>query len=82
MLIAMLISKQKRRVQQNSLSWQQQQKLLRAECWLLQQRCRQFIVSTPGLMISFGLGCLMQYRHHTVVKTVRRAVGLGWLRLF
>ena len=80
MLIAGLIKKQQHRVDHNTEQWQQQQKLLQAETWLLKQRSKQFIGTVPGLTISFGLGVLMQMRHHTLVKTVRRTLGFSWLR--
>lgn len=81
MLIAGLISKYQQRVAANSTEWQQQQKLLQAETWLLKQRSRQFLGSAPGLALSFSVGVLMQMRHHTMVKTVRRTLGFSWLRL-
>lgn len=82
MLIANLIKKQQQRVANNALLWQQQQKLLQAEKWLLKQRSLQFLGSTPGLMLSFAAGALMQMRHNSIVKTVRSTLGFSWLRQF
>lgn len=80
MLIAALIKKQQQKIADNSAQWQHQQKLLQAETWLLKQRAKQFLGSTPGLVLSFGAGVLMQMRHKSIVKTVRKTLGFAWFR--
>jgi hypothetical protein len=82
MLIDLLLRQQRKRVNKLAEQGRQKQKLLHAEQWLLRQRATAFLSSAPGLLLSFGAGCLFQLRHNTAVKTVRRAVGFRWLRLW
>ena len=80
MLIDQLLIKQRLKVAHLAEQGRQRQKLLRSETWLLRQRTRAFISSTPGLMLSFSAGVVFQMRHNSTVKTVRSLVGLRWLR--
>ena len=52
MLIDKLLQQQRLQVTQLAEQGRQRQKLLRSETWLLRQRTRAFISSTPGLMLS------------------------------
>ncbi len=80
MLIKSLLKSRQLKVAALAAQGQQQQKLLLAETWLLTQRAKAFIGSTPGLIVSFGIGCVFQLRHHYAMKLVRSAIGLRWLR--
>ncbi|KKO47144.1 hypothetical protein WG68_00355 [Arsukibacterium ikkense] len=80
MLIDLLISKHQLKLQQCTAQYQQQQQLRLTYLWLLGQRAKQFLGSTPGLTLSFMAGILMQRRHSQLVKTARRLGGLHWLR--
>lgn len=82
MLIDKLLRRQRLRVAELAEQGRQRQKLLLAEHWLLRQRALSFIGSAPGLTLSFSAGMLFQLRHNSSVKTVRRLVGLRWLRLW
>ena len=81
MLIDKLVCRQRQQVAQLAEQGQQQQQLLLAHSRLLRQRALNFIGSAPGLTLSFSAGVLFQLRHNSSVKTVRRLVGLRWIRL-
>ena len=80
MLIDPLLRQRRLAVKRLAAQGQQQQKVLLAERWLLQQRATAFIGSAPGLALSFSAGVLLQLRHNSAVKTVRSVVGLRWLK--
>lgn len=80
MLIDKLLSSRRLRVQQLAEQGARLQHNLQFQQQLLQQRALVFISSAPGLMLSCSAGVMFSLRHNTVVKTVRRAVGLRWLR--
>ncbi|CAI3801902.1 hypothetical protein [Rheinheimera sp. MM224] len=79
MLIQQLIRKQQLKLavltEQSQL--QQQELLLRKQ--QLSQSALAFIGSTPGLILSFSVGCLFQLRHNSVVKVMRSVVGFRWI---
>ena len=79
MLIQQLIKKQQ--VQLTTLTaqsqLQQQELLLRKQ--QLSQSALTFIGSTPGLILSFSVGCLFQLRHNSVIKVMRSLVGFRWI---
>lgn len=79
MLIQQLIRKQQLKLavltEQSQL--QQQELLLRKQ--QLSQSAQAFIGSTPGLLLSFSVGCLFQLRHNSVVKVMRSVVGFRWI---
>jgi len=79
MLIDQLLIKQRLKVAHLAEQGRQQQKLLRAENWLLGQRAKAFIGSAPGLMLSFTAGCLFQLRHNSAVKLLRSVAGFRWI---
>jgi hypothetical protein len=80
MLIKKLLQPQALQVAKLTVQGQQRQKQMQAEQWLLRQRATAFISSAPGLMLSFSAGCLFQLRHNDMVKTLRKLVGVSWLR--
>ncbi len=80
MLINLLIKKQQKQVEQCCTLHLQRQHLRLAYLSLLAGRSKQFLGSAPGLTLSFCAGVLLQFRHHTAVKTVRRLGALHWLR--
>lgn len=80
MIIDKLIKKQQLKLLQCTAAYQQHQQLRQAYLWLLAQRSKQFLGSAPGLTLSFGAGVLMQLRHTTAIRTVRRLAGFQWLR--
>ena len=79
MLIQQLIKKQQVQLvaltEQSQL--QQQELLLRKQ--QLSQNALAFIGSTPGLLLSFSVGCLFQLRHNSVIKVMRSLVGFRWI---
>lgn len=79
MLIQQLIRKQQLKLtalkEQSQL--QQQELLLRKQ--QLSQSALAFIGSTPGLILSFSVGCLFQLRHNSLVKVMRSVVGFRWI---
>ncbi|GAA0663227.1 hypothetical protein [Rheinheimera tangshanensis] len=79
MLIQQLIKKQqvKLAVLTEQSQLQQQELLLRKQ--QLSQSALAFIGSTPGLLLSFSVGCLFQLRHNSLVKTLRSVVGFRWI---
>lgn len=81
MLIDKLVCRQRQQVAQLAEQGHQQQQLLLAHSRLLRQCALIFIGSAPGLTLSFSAGVLFQLRHNSSVKTVRRLVGLRWIRL-
>ena len=81
MLIDKLICRQRLQVDQLAKQGEQRQTLLMTQRRLLRQRALSFIGSAPGLTLSFSAGVLFQLRHNSSVKTVRRLVGLRWIRL-
>jgi hypothetical protein len=80
MLINKLLQQQKLQIRQLAEQGQQRQWQMYAEQQLLKQRCRAFIGSAPGLVLSFSAGCLFQIRHNNIVRTVRSLVGFNWLK--
>ncbi|MDP5135212.1 hypothetical protein ORJ04_04515 [Rheinheimera baltica] len=76
MLIDKLLRRRRQRVQHFAEQGAQLQQTLQAQQWLLKQRASAFIVSAPGLLLSFSVGCLFQLRHNNAVKTLHRVVGL------
>lgn len=79
MLIQQLIRKQQVKLamltEQSQL--QQQELLLRKQ--QLSQSALAFIGSTPGLLLSFSIGCLFQLRHNSLVRTLHSVVGFRWI---
>jgi hypothetical protein len=79
MLIQQLIRKQQLKLavltEQSQL--QQQELLLRKQ--QLSQSALAFIGSTPGLLLSFSVGCLFQLRHNSAIKVMRSVVGFRWI---
>lgn len=80
MLIKKLLQPQALQVARLSAQGQQRQQQMQAEQRLLKRRATAFIGTAPGLMLSFSAGCLFQLRHNDAVKTLRKLVGLSWLR--
>lgn len=78
MLIQRLLKKQQQELAQLTEQSQQQQRLLSAQQQQLIQTGRAFAGSTPGLITSFGLGCLFQMRHNSTVKLLWRMVDFRW----
>jgi hypothetical protein len=78
MLIKQLLKKQQRHLAEQAEQGQLLHTVLLARNQHLTQSILAFIDSTPGLMVSFGLGCLFQLRHSSPVKLLRSAVGLRW----
>lgn len=79
MLIDRLLIKPRHKVAILAELGHQQQKILLAEKWLLGQRAKSFIGTTPGVMLSFSAGCLFQLRHNSAVKMLRSVAGFRWL---
>jgi hypothetical protein len=79
MLIQQLIKKQqlKLAVLTAQSQLQQQELLLRKQ--QLSQSALTFIGSTPGLILSFSVGCLFQLRHNSAIKVMRSVVGFRWI---
>lgn len=78
MLIQQLLKKKQRHLAEQAEQGQRLHRLLLARNQHLTQSVRVFISSAPGLMLSFGLGCLFQLRHNSAVKLLRSTVGLRW----
>lgn len=78
MLIQQLLKKQQLRLSLLTEQSQQQQVLLLRK-QQLSQSALAFIGSTPGLLLSFSVGCLFQLRHNSAVKTLRSVVGFRWI---
>lgn len=78
MLIQQLLKKQQRHLTEQAEQGQRLHRLLLVKNQHLTQSVRVFIGSAPGLMISFGLGCLFQLRHNSAIKLLRSVVGLRW----
>ena len=79
MLIQQLIKKQQLKLTaltEQSLLQQQELQLRKQQ---LSQSAMAFIGSTPGLLLSFSLGCLFQLRHNSVIKVMRSVVGFRWI---
>lgn len=79
MLIQCLLKKQQSNLTELTEQAQRQHALLLAKNNQLAQSSRVFMGSTPGLVISFGLGCLFQLRHNDAVKLLRSLFGLRWI---
>ncbi|GIU12580.1 hypothetical protein [Shewanella glacialipiscicola] len=79
MLIQRLLKKKQVRLAELTEQSRIQNEQLQVNSQLLAQHIRIFMGSTPGLMMSFGLGCLFQLRHNSTVKLVRSLFGLRWI---
>ncbi|MEH8020169.1 MULTISPECIES: hypothetical protein [Rheinheimera] len=82
MLIDKLLVRRRIKVARLAEKSRKQQQCIQLESQLLKQRASEFIGTPPGLMLSFSAGCLFQLRHNSAVKTMRRLVGVQWLRWF
>lgn len=79
MLIQQLLKKQQLKLTVLTEQSQLQHDLLLMRKRQLAQSSRDFIGSTPGLIVSFSLGCLFQMRHNSTVKLLRSTFGLRWI---
>ena len=79
MLIQQLIKKQQVKLAVLTEQSQLQQHELQLRKQQLSQSALAFIGSTPGLLLSFSVGCLFQLRHNSLVKTLRSVVGFRWI---
>ncbi|MGI2149826.1 hypothetical protein ACRN97_14590 [Shewanella baltica] len=79
MLIQQLLKKQQLQLTVLTEQGQLQHDLLLMRKRQLAQSSRDFMGSTPGLIVSFSLGCLFQLRHNSTVKLLRSTFGLRWI---
>ncbi|MCL1090412.1 hypothetical protein L2744_12580 [Shewanella profunda] len=79
MLIKTLLKKQQLKLTVLTDQGQLQHELLLTRKRQVAQSARTFIGSTPGLIVSFSLGCLFQMRHNSTVKLLRSTFGLRWI---
>lgn len=79
MLIQQLIKKQQVKLAVLTVQSQLQQQDLLLRKQQLSQSALEFTGSTPGLLLSFSVGCLFQLRHNSLVKTLRSVVGFRWI---
>ena len=79
MLVQQLLKKQQLKLAVLTEQGQLQHELLQVRIQQLAQSGRAFIGSTPGLIVSFSLGCLFQMRHNSTVKLLRSTFGLRWM---
>ncbi len=79
MLIQQLIKKQQVKLAVLKEQSQLQQQELQLRKQQLSQSALAFMGSTPGLLLSFSVGCLFQLRHNSLVKTLRSVVGFRWI---
>lgn len=79
MLIQQLIKKQQLKLAVLTAQSQLQQQELLLKKQQLSQSALAFIGSTPGLILSFSVGCLFQLRHNSLVKVMRSVVGFRWI---
>ncbi|PTA48419.1 hypothetical protein C9I43_15010 [Shewanella morhuae] len=79
MLIQRLLKKQQVTLAELTEQSRLQNEQLQANSQRLTHHIRTFMGSTPGLVMSFGLGCLFQLRHNSTVKLVRSLFGLRWI---
>lgn len=79
MLIQLLVKKQQLKLTVLTEQSQLQQQELQIRKQQLSQSAQAFIGSTPGLILSFSVGCLFQMRHNSAVKALHTVAGFRWI---
>lgn len=79
MIIQQLLKKQQVKLAELTEQSQFQQQVLLLRKQQLSQTTLAFIGSTPGLLLSFSVGCLFQLRHNSAIKVMRTVVGFRWI---